>query len=250
MRSLLPIFRSKLRTCRTHLDWSKTHQEKRENTEKRHTFEDSHCRSRACWQESAQLPLDVPRPAPFSAGWKPLTQNTQTEKKNPHISKRLPSFLPSFFHFVKKQWKHTHRNDLRRVVKTLHYSIPPSSFCTRQSPTVSCLETAVLIYDHFQMHETQSKNSWRRELWMFQTRTTSPPIVGSCAEEAPCEICELLDCACARDAPCFPLPRSNSPRASPSPAACTQPGGTTNVHYTRRIRLDVFHIQEYVLIMI
>jgi len=134
-------------------------------------------------------------------------------------------------------------------VKTLHYSIPPSSFCTRQSPTVSCLETAVLIYDHFQMHETQSKNSWRRELWMFQTRTTSPPIVGSCAEEAPCEICELLDCACARDAPCFPLPRSNSPRASPSPAACTQPGGTTNVQYTRRIRLDVFHIQEYVLII-
>jgi len=29
-------------------------------------------------------------------------------------------------------------------VKTLNYSIPPSSFCTRQSPTVSCLETGSL----------------------------------------------------------------------------------------------------------
>lgn len=84
MRSLLPIFRSKLRTFRTHLDWSKTHQEKRENTEEQQTFEDSHCRSRACWQESVQLPLDVPRPAPFSAGWKPLTQNTQTKEKPPY----------------------------------------------------------------------------------------------------------------------------------------------------------------------
>lgn len=170
---------------------------------------------------------------------------THKQKKKPPISKRLPSFLLPF----RKETVKTHTQ--KRFEKSSEDTplFHPAVFFLH-APVSNCLLfgngiTFKCTKHKAKIHDDESFECFKHVLLLH-------PLLGRAqkrrhARFASCEI----DCACARNAPCFPLPRSHSPRASsPSPAACTQPGGTTNVHYTRRIRLDVFHIQEYVLIMI
>jgi hypothetical protein len=100
MRSLLPIFRSKPRTF-----WiDKKPIKEKERIQRNDTRLRTHIAGLERVDKSPHNfllmchVLHLSRPAE-----NPSPKTHKQKKKKPPISKRLPSFLPSFFHFVKKQ---------------------------------------------------------------------------------------------------------------------------------------------------
>ncbi len=136
-------------------------------------------------------------------------------------------------------------------MKTLHYSIPPVFFL--HVPVSNCLlfgNGGCYIWSLSNARNTKQKFTTTRALnasntYYFSTHCWVVRRRGAMRDLRAVRLCVRTQRSLL--SPCL---AHTLLAHRPAPAACTQPGGTTNVHYTRRIRLDVFHVQEYVLIMI